>query len=69
VLEVVRAFERATGKSVAYEIMPRRAGDIAAYWADSSRAARELGWRAERTLEDMCRDAWRWQSMNPAGYP
>jgi UDP-glucose 4-epimerase len=49
--------------------MPRRAGDIAAYWADSSRAARELGWRAERTLEDMCRDAWRWQSMNPAGYP
>jgi UDP-glucose 4-epimerase len=69
VLEVLRAFERVTGRPVPYEMNPRRAGDIAAYWADPSRAARELGWRAERTLEDMCRDAWRWQSMNPGGYP
>jgi UDP-glucose 4-epimerase len=68
VLDVVGAFERATGIAVPYEIMPRRAGDIAAYWADPSLAARELGWRATRSLEDMCRDAWRWQSMNPAGY-
>ncbi|MGH8674557.1 MAG: UDP-glucose 4-epimerase GalE [Burkholderiales bacterium] len=69
VLEVVRAFERATGIAVPYEFMPRRAGDIAAYWADPSLAARELGWRAQLGLEEMCRDAWRWQSMNPAGYP
>lgn len=69
VLEVVGAFERVTGAAVPYEFMPRRAGDIAAYWADPSLAARELGWRATRSLEDMCRDAWRWQSMNPAGYP
>ena len=69
VFEVVRAFERATGRTVPYEIKPRRAGDIAAYWADPTRAARELGWRAELTLEDMCRDSWRWQSMNPGGYP
>ena len=69
VLEVVRAFERATGRSVPYEFAPRRAGDIAAYWADPSLAARELGWRAKLGLEDMCRDAWRWQTMNPHGYP
>jgi UDP-glucose 4-epimerase len=69
VLQVVGAFERVTGTEVPCEFMPRRAGDIAAYWADPSLAARELGWRATRSLEDMCRDAWRWQSMNPAGYP
>ena len=68
VLEVIRAFERATGKAVPYEILARRAGDIAAYWSDPSLAAGELGWHAQRTLEDMCRDAWRWQSMNPEGY-
>lgn len=68
VLEVVRAFERVTGAAVPYEFMPRRAGDIAACWADPSLAARELGWRATRGLDEMCRDAWRWQSMNPAGY-
>ena len=69
VLEVIRAFEHVTGKAIPYEISPRRAGDIAAYWADPSLAERELGWRAERTLEDMCRDGWRWQMMNPDGYP
>ena len=68
VLDVVGAFERVTGAAVPYEVMPRRAGDIAAYWADPSLAAREFGWRATRSLEEMCRDAWRWQSMNPAGY-
>jgi len=57
-----------TGAAVPYEFVPRRAGDIAAYWADPSLAARELGWRATRGLEEMCRDAWRWQSMNPGGY-
>ena len=69
VLELVRAFEHVTGKAIPYEINPRRAGDIAAYWADPSLARRALGWRAELTLEDMCRDGWRWQSMNPNGYP
>ena len=69
VLEVIHAFERATGATVPYEFAPRRAGDIAAYWADPSLAARELGWRAQLGLEDMCRDAWRWQSMNPDGFP
>jgi UDP-glucose 4-epimerase len=69
VLEVVRAFERATGAAVPYEFEPRRAGDIAAYWADPSLANRELGWRSKFGLEDMCRDAWRWQTMNPSGYP
>ena len=68
VLEVVRAFERATGIAIPYEIAPRRAGDIAAYWADPTLAAREVGWCAQFTLDDMCRDSWRWQSMNPEGY-
>jgi len=68
VLEVVGAFEHATGITIPYEIAQRRPGDIAAYWADPSLATRELGWRAQLTLEDMCRDSWRWQSMNPEGY-
>ena len=69
VLEVIKAFETATGKTVPYEIAARRPGDIAAYYADASLAERELGWRAKLGIEDMCRDAWRWQSDNPAGYP
>ncbi len=68
VLDVVRAFERATGARVPYSIKPRRPGDVAACWCDPSKALRELGWRAEHSLEDMCRDSWRWQSMNPNGY-
>jgi UDP-glucose 4-epimerase len=69
VLEAVKAFERASGKRVPLEIVARRAGDIASCYADASLAARELGWKATRTLDDMCRDAWRWQSRNPDGYP
>ncbi|MBU1962847.1 MAG: UDP-glucose 4-epimerase GalE [Gammaproteobacteria bacterium] len=68
VLEMVRAFEQASGQPVAYRIAPRRAGDIAACWADPSKAERELGWRAQRGLDEMMRDAWRWQSRNPKGY-
>ena len=68
VLEVVRAFEQATGVPVPYEIAPRRPGDIAQCFADVSLAAQTLDWRATRTLEEMCRDAWRWQSANPDGY-
>lgn len=68
VLDIVRAFEQASGKSVAYKIAPRRPGDVAACYADPDRATAMLGWRAERNLADMCADAWRWQSLNPQGY-
>ena len=68
VLEVVRAFEAASGRRVPYEIVGRRAGDVAACWADPALAGRLLGWHATRDLAAMCRDAWRWQSMNPDGY-
>jgi len=68
VLEMVAAFERASGRPVPYRIMPRRAGDIAACYADPSRAQAELGWSATRGLDAMCEDAWRWQSENPQGF-
>lgn len=68
VLDMVRAFEAASGKPVPYEIVARRAGDVAQCWADPSRAARELGWRAAYGLARMCEDAWRWQQGNPDGY-
>ena len=68
VLEMVRSFEQTTGRSVPYRIMPRRPGDIAACWADPSFAETELGWRATRDLDEMCRDGWRWQENNPHGY-
>jgi UDP-glucose 4-epimerase len=68
VLEMARAFEQASERPVPYKIAPRRVGDIAQCWADPSLAARELGWKAQRGLEEMCEDAWRWQSMNPEGY-
>ena len=68
VLDMVRAFEAASGKKVPYRIVARRAGDVAQCWADPSRAARELGWRAEFDLRRMCADAWRWQAGNPEGY-
>jgi UDP-glucose 4-epimerase len=69
VLEVLHAFERAVGRELPYEVVGRRAGDLAESFADPSRANAELGWRAERTIEDMCVDQWRWQSANPTGYP
>ena len=68
VLELVSAFERATGVKIPYEITPRRPGDIAECWADPSRAKELLNWDAKKSVEDMCADAWRWQSMNPEGY-
>jgi len=68
VLQVVAAFEKASGKKVACVIQPRRPGDIAACWADPARALAELGWKAERDLNRMCEDAWRWQSLNPDGF-
>jgi len=69
VLEMVRAFEAASGRPVPFEITGRRPGDVAECYADPSRAERELGWRATRTLADMCRDAWAWQKKNPDGFP
>lgn len=68
VLNMVRAFEQASGKPVPYKLAPRRAGDIAACYADPAQAWSLLGWRAERGLDAMCADAWRWQSGNPNGY-
>lgn len=68
VLEVVKAFEKACGHEIAYEIKPRRAGDIAACYCDPAKAANELGWTAENGIDEMCADSWRWQTMNPDGY-
>ena len=68
VLEMVRAFEAASGCRIPYQIAPRRSGDIATCYADASKAARELGWKASRGLPEMMRDAWRWQQRNPDGY-
>ncbi len=68
VLEVVKAFEGASGRVIPYEIMPRRPGDIAECYADPTYAEKALGWKAELGLVDMCRDTWNWQSRNPNGY-
>jgi UDP-glucose 4-epimerase len=68
VLEAVRAFERASGRSIPFERVGRRAGDVAECYADPTLAQEMLGWKATCSLDDMCRDAWRWQSMNPRGY-
>ena len=68
VLDMVRAFEKASGRKVPYRITARRPGDIAACYADPGKAKRELGWQAENGIEEMCKDAWRWQSTNPNGY-
>ncbi len=68
VLDVLHAFERACGKPLPYVIAPRRAGDIPECYANPEKAERELGWKAEKTLDEMCADSWRWQSSNPDGY-
>lgn len=65
---MVKAYEKACGKPIKYEIKPRRPGDIAQCYADPTKAEKELGWVAERGIEEMCADSWRWQSMNPDGY-
>jgi UDP-glucose 4-epimerase len=62
VLDLVRAFERATGREIPLRIAPRRAGDVASYYANPEMAARVFGWTAKLNVEDMCRDAWRWQA-------
>ncbi len=68
VLDMIRAFGKACGKELPYEIQPRRAGDIPTCYATSAKAERDLGWKAERDLEKMCIDQWNWQSKNPNGY-
>ncbi|MCI8949790.1 MAG: UDP-glucose 4-epimerase GalE [Lachnospiraceae bacterium] len=68
VLDVLHAYEKACKKTLPYEIKPRRAGDIATCYCDASKAREELGWAAEKGIEEMCADSWKWQSMNPDGY-
>ncbi len=68
VLEMIAGFQRACNREIPFAVCPRRAGDIAACWADPSKAEAELGWRAEKTLDDMCLDSWTWQKNNPNGY-
>lgn len=68
VLEVVRAFEKASGRTIPFRLVPRRPGDIAQCYADPSKAERELGWKALRGLDEMCVDSWRWQERNPNGF-
>ncbi len=68
VLEVLHAYEKACEKTLPYEIKPRRAGDSAVCYAESSKAKKELGWSASRGIEEMCADSWRWQSNNPDGF-
>lgn len=69
VLDVVKAFEKASGVKIPYKIGPRRDGDIATCYSDPGKAYKELGWKAERDIEEMCEDSWRWQKQNPNGYP
>jgi UDP-glucose 4-epimerase len=69
VKEMLDAFSRACGRDLPYEVAPRRPGDIAESYADPARAQAELGWTADRTVDQMCADSWRWQSQNPDGYP
>ena len=68
VLDIVKNFEAATGVKIPYVIKPRRAGDIATCYCDASKAEKELGWKAENGIREMCEDSWRWQSNNPQGY-
>ena len=68
VLEIIEAFSAACGRELPYVIEPRRAGDVAANWADCTKAREWLGWEARYGIADMCRDSWRWQSTNPNGY-
>lgn len=67
-LELVHAFERASGRALPYEIVARRPGDVDACYADPTLARELLGWRATRGIDAMCADSWRWQSLNPDGF-
>jgi len=69
VLDMIKAFEKVSGKEVKYRIVDRRAGDIATCYADPAYAAERISWKSEYELDEMCEDTWRWQSQNPDGYP
>jgi UDP-glucose 4-epimerase len=69
VLELVQAFEKCTGKPLPHKFVPRRPGDVATCFADPTKVEKELGWRATKGIDEMCADAWRWQTANPDGYP
>ena len=69
VMAMLKAFGKACGKELPHQFAPPRSGDLAAYWADPQLAHSTLGWQAEKTIDDMCQDTWRWQSQNPNGYP
>ena len=69
VLDLVKAFEQVSGNPVPYQVCPRRAGDCATVFADPTKAEQVLGWKAERDLNSICEDAWKWQEQNPQGYP
>ena len=68
VLDTVKAFEEANSLTLPYKIVDRRPGDLATCYADPAKSLEKLGWKAEKTLVDMCRDTWRWQSQNPMGF-
>ena len=68
-IDMIKAFEKVSGKEVKYRIVDRRAGDIATCYADPSYAAEILNWKAKCELDEMCKDTWRWQLQNPDGYP
>lgn len=68
VLDIIHTFEKACGKEIPYRIVERRPGDVDICYADPGKAKKELGWQAERNIDEMCEDAWRWQSMNPKGF-
>ena len=68
VLDVIHAYEKACGHAIPYSIKPRRPGDIASCYADASKAERELGWKAQYGIDEMCSSSWNWQSNNPKGY-
>ena len=68
VLQLIEAFSKASGVEIPYEIVGRRQGDVAECYSDPSKANKELNWKAEKGIDDMCKDSWRWQSKNPKGY-
>jgi len=68
VLDIINTFEKVTGRKINFKIAPRRAGDIAAFYANPALALKELGWKTEKSLEEMIADTWRWQCKNPDGY-
>lgn len=68
VFDVIKSFEKASGQNIPYKVVPRRAGDLASNFSDASKANKLLGWTAEKGLDEMCEDSWRWQSQNPDGF-